>query len=188
MNKKAFGTTVQEVASSIAKDIFPGKAPLIHELNQTISSNTKLAGSLHNENIRKSLASMFQGVNIPETEAIRMAQTVNVKNYTQAIDALSDDISKYTDKPVDKVIERAKTVTEKEIHKGIDPDSLSIPDKLLKYPGAYFMNPDKRIRNTRIAAAAGTYAGLAVGGRYLSGGTLTTDNYGRKDIAGVPFL
>lgn len=55
-------------------------------------------------------------------------------------------------------------------------------------PKAYFSNADKSIRNARIGAAVGAYAGLAVGGRVLNGGTLTTDSYGRKDIAGVPFI
>lgn len=192
MNTKALnsvGAKIQDVASSVANSKWGQTViPTMNELNQTIAGNPKLAGSLNNENIQKSLATMFQGANIPEEEALRMAKTVKAKNYEQAIDALSDDISKYTDKPVEKVVERAKAVTEKAIKKGVDPDTISTPDKILKYPGAYFMNPDKKIRNTRIATAAATYAGVAVGGRYLSGGTLTTDNYGRKDIAGVPFL
>lgn len=53
---------------------------------------------------------------------------------------------------------------------------------------AYFTNPDKAIRKTRIATAAGAYGALTVGRRYMSGGTLTTDQYGRHDIAGVPFI
>lgn len=192
MNNKALntiGATIQDVASSVANSKW-GQAviPTTNELNQTIASNIKLSSSLHNENIQKSLATMFQGANIPEEEATRMAKKVNARNYEQAIDRLSDDIGKHTDKPVDKIIDRAKTVTEKEISKGIDPDSLTIPDKIMKYPGAYFMNPDKKIRNTRIATAAAAYTGVAVGGRYLSGGTLTTDQYGRKDIAGIPLL
>ena len=65
---------------------------------------------------------------------------------------------------------------------------MSIPDKIMKYPQAYFKNPDKEIRNTRIGTAVGVYTALSVGGRYLQGGTLTTDEYGRKDIAGIPFL
>lgn len=192
MNNKALNTVgakIQDVASSVVNSKW-GQAviPTANELNQTISSNTKLAGSLYNENIQKSLTHMFEGLNVPTEEATRMAKTVNVKNYDKAINALSEDISEYTDKPVEKVIERAKTVTQKEISKGIDPENLSIPDKILKYPGAYFTNPDNKIKNTRIATAVTAYAGTAVGARYLSGGTLTTDNYGRKDIAGVPFL
>lgn len=53
---------------------------------------------------------------------------------------------------------------------------------------AYFTNPDKATRNTRIAAVAGTYGVAAIGARYMNGGTLTRDQYGRSDIAGIPFI
>ena len=192
MNNKALNTVgakIQDIASSVANSQW-AKAitPSMDELNQTIASNAKLAKSIHTENMRKSLGTMLQGIDVPEQEAIRMAKSINSKNYEEAIEALSDDISKYTDKPVDKVIQRAKTVTKQELEKKIDPDTISIPEKVLKYPGAYFMGSDKKVRNTRIATAAAAYAGVTVGGRYLSGGTLTRDNYGRKDIAGVPFI
>lgn len=189
MNTKAVGETIHDIASSVANSKWAKAViPTTDELNKTIINNTKLSASLYNENIQKSLATMFQGINIPEEQAVKMAKSVNAKNYDSAIALLGNDISKYTDKPVDKVIERARTVTQNEISKGISPDSLSVPDKILKYPAAYFTNPDNSIKNTRIATAAGAYAGVAVGARYLSGGTLTRDNYGRKDIAGIPFI
>lgn len=191
MNGKALnavGSKIQDVASSMANSKWTKTmVPTIDELNQTIAGNAKLSQSIRTENMQKSLATMFQGVDIPEEEAIRMAKGIKPKNYEDAINALSDDISKYTDKPVDKVMQRAKSVTEAELSKTIDPSAVSGLERL-KYPVAYFANPDKNIRNTRIATAAATYAGVAVGGRYLSGGTLTRDNYGRKDIAGVPFI
>lgn len=67
-------------------------------------------------------------------------------------------------------------------------DQSSILTRLVETPKAYFTNPDKDVRKARITAAAGGYAAVAVGGRYLSGGTLTRDSYGRNDIAGVPFI
>ena len=189
MNGKIIGETIEDVASSISNSKWAKSIiPTIDELNKTITNNSKLSNSLHTENIQKSLSSMFQGINIPEEEAIKMAKTVNGKNYEKAIDNLTESIAEHTDKPVDKVIQRAKTITEKELNKAIDTDMMSIPDKIMKYPQAYFSNPDKKIRNTRIGTAVGTYAALSVGGRYLQGGTLTTDQYGRKDIAGIPFL
>ena len=74
------------------------------------------------------------------------------------------------------------------ISREITDTDISPYQKPFIYPVAYFSNPDKHIRHTRINTAIGTYAGVAVGGRYLSGGTLTRDKYGRKDIAGIPFL
>lgn len=41
---------------------------------------------------------------------------------------------------------------------------------------------------TRAKVAVGAYAGAAVGARVLSGGSLTTNNRGERDIVGVPFI
>ena len=43
-----------------------------------------------------------------------------------------------------------------------------------------------KLKNIKVLAVS--LVALSVGGRYLQGGTLTTDQYGRKDIAGIPFL
>lgn len=187
------GLTPKEVASEIASSALSSNlvkniTPTTDELNKTIANNVKLSSSLHNQNIRSNLATMFQGLNVPEEEAVKMAKNINVKNYNETLNSLGDNISQYTDKPVEKILERAKNITEEEISKSIDPDIISKKDKILKYPIAYYSNPDTKIKHTRFAATAGAYAGLAIGGRYLSGGTLTTDSYGRKDIAGIPFI
>ena len=40
----------------------------------------------------------------------------------------------------------------------------------------------------RKKAVAGIYGGVAVGGRVLSGGSLTHNSDGERDIAGIPFI
>ena len=199
MNNKivnAVGSKIDDIASSIVNSKW-GKTviPTVEELNETIANNARLSGPLYTENIQRGLESMFVSADIPKDVAERMSKSVNAKNYTKAIDNLSDEISKHTDKPVDKITQMAKTITEEELAKKIDIKDVgkggsknSKIHRVISYPQAYFMNPDKKIAGTRIATAAGAYAGVAVGGRYLSGGTLTRDNYGRKDIAGVPFI
>lgn len=52
----------------------------------------------------------------------------------------------------------------------------------------YYTNGSNRELATKAAATAGVYAAGAIGGRYLSGGTLTTNNQGESDIAGIPFI
>lgn len=196
MNAKAAGNKVQDIVSSVtnskwAKSIIP----TVEELNQTIANSERLSKPLYTEDIQRALNNMFNSAGIPEDIAAQMSQTVNAKNYTKAIDNLYDDISKYTDKPADKIIQTAKKQTERVLSQKIDIDTVGQGGsknakihKALAYPQAYFMNPDKKVQTTRIGTLAATYAGVTVGGRYLSGGTLTRDNYGRKDIAGVPFI
>ena len=47
---------------------------------------------------------------------------------------------------------------------------------------------DKQYGGTRIKTVLGPGAATAVGVRYLSGGNLTTNAQGEKDIAGIPFI
>ena len=47
---------------------------------------------------------------------------------------------------------------------------------------------DKQYGGTRIKTALGAGAATAVGVRYLSGGNLTTNAQGERDIAGIPFI
>lgn len=52
----------------------------------------------------------------------------------------------------------------------------------------YYTNGTGQQMATRAGVTAGAYAGGAIGLRYLSGGTLTTNNQGESDIAGIPFI
>ena len=56
----------------------------------------------------------------------------------------------------------------------------------LKFAQGYF--GDKTYGKTRVKAAVGAYAAGAVGTRYLSGGSLTSNAQGERDIAGIPFI
>ena len=47
---------------------------------------------------------------------------------------------------------------------------------------------DKQYGGTRIKTVLGAGAATAVGVRYLSGGNLTTNAQGERDIAGIPFI
>lgn len=50
----------------------------------------------------------------------------------------------------------------------------------------YFGN--SKYGGTRIKAAVGAGAAVGLGGRYLSGGNLTTNAQGERDIVGIPFV
>ena len=55
-------------------------------------------------------------------------------------------------------------------------------------PSAYLNVEDKAVKNDRIKALVGGYAGIAIGGRIIQGGSITRDQYGQNDIAGIPFI
>lgn len=64
----------------------------------------------------------------------------------------------------------------------LDSDGIGIKNTLK----GYFKDPE--VGATRTKATIGAAATGAVGVRYLSGGNLTTNAQGERDIAGIPFI
>lgn len=65
------------------------------------------------------------------------------------------------------------------------------PKGVLDYGMAKDMegNPDRfKTAAMRVGAGVGIYAGAAAGARYVSGGGMTYNNQGQRDIAGIPFI
>lgn len=105
----------------------------------------------------------------------------NTKEFTEAteqMDKLNKQLaglqSTYRTGTIDSVNAALKDVTGK--------------DKMgyMRFAKGYF--GDKTYGGTRIKTAVGAYAGVNLGGRFLSGGGITTNNQGERDIAGIPFV
>lgn len=199
MNTKAFGETIHDVASSIANSKW-AKAiiPTTEELNETMLKNISSSKNYLDDQARAGGEYVLKAIGgLSDDKAKAIASSISSKNIDESIDALKDKIVEAVPdgKDIDKIIAGMKKKAALNVE--AEPNLGDVMQKIQKmgkfekyshYPKAYFTNPDKDIRNTRIGTAVGGYAALTVGGRYLSGGTLTTDNYGRGDIAGVPFL
>lgn len=59
---------------------------------------------------------------------------------------------------------------------------------MLKEGKDYFVGGDWKQNGARIGAATAAVGAAAVGTRYMSGGSATHNNQGRRDIAGIPFV
>ncbi len=178
------GSKIKE--SKLYKTIIPGKDELI----KNMQPSSKEAEAVINEQILKDLKDDI-GINFSDNtmEAFKTFEKskftdIDYDNLKKALDN-DDNVSK---KITDQMIEQTKSVID-----NIQYDADSIKNqpwyvKAKEYTKSYYSAPDNKTRNTRIAATVGTASALAVGGRYLSGGTLTRDQYGQKDIAGIPFI
>lgn len=194
--KAISGSKITE--SNLYKAIIPGKDNFYKEVTDMINNDEKLKASLKPQDVEKTVATKIKEyangakIDISDETAQKIAHTGNgmvtdeaFENINKALqenglakekaDKLTGKLQKYAQDVMDKPIDREVAVN-------------SIDKKLAMYPKAYYTNPDKKIRNTRIAATAGVVGTVAVGGRYLSGGTLTRDQYGQQDIAGIPFI
>lgn len=186
MKKAAKNIAKKPAVKQYFDSIYPGKTNLINELNQTIANDPKMSAKWIDERVQKRVSDTLEDL-VPKDKIEELSQTVHSATYSDDIDELAKSIGQYTDK-ADIASKIMKDEAKEVIDNGLDNIKPGLYDKITKYPQAYFKNPDKKVRNARIGTAIGAYAGLTVGGRYLQGGTLTTDQYGRKDIAGIPFL
>ena len=218
MNEKVLniiGAKIEDVASSIAnsktgKKIFPGTEQLHNEINSRVASYVNQgthykvfknslgdAASNTDKEIQKIFETRFDddilnSMNLDSSkvnELISLRNSVTQSNMDNVFESMrniaSDDkFSGYIDDIVKPQI--ATDV------RGLDKDtvvpSIGKVNYALNVPRAYYDSPDKSTRRTRIAATAGAVAGVAIGGRFLAGGTLTNDSYGKKDIVGIPFI
>ena len=178
------GSKIKE--SKLYKAIIPGKDELIKNMKP---SSKEVEGAI-NEQILTPLKDNA-GINFSDDtiEAFKTFEKskFNVEDYDNLKKALDED-NNISDTISDRVIKKTKRAVDNIKY---DEDSIKKQPWYIKakeYTKSYYSAPDTKTRNTRIAATVGTASALAVGGRYLSGGTLTTDRYGQKDIAGIPFI
>ena len=190
------GSKIKE--SNIYKTIIPDKKQLTEEVAARMSGKTIINSAGIKADIDNKLLKDYidAGINISDNvsnafktfeksklddNAIQELEKALRKDKTfsdlDIVDETMGDIKSY----VGKYKSSKKVTTD-------DVQNLKWYQKAKEYTSAYYLSPDKKTRNTRIAATVGTASALAVGGRYLSGGTLTTDRYGQKDIAGIPFI
>lgn len=201
------GKSAKEFAERIAgseyiKNVFPAKVNFMDEVGNTINNNAKIKARLHAseinkqipgdiEDIAQTLKEMGTDINIDGDKAKEIARVMHGSDYSEkSFEKLNQKLQK---EGIDKDMANQIVDSIKENAQNILSEQLTVEDigtmqKIPTYIQTYLSNPDKKVKTQRIATIAGAYAGATVGGRYLSGGTLTADSYGRKDIAGVPFL
>ena len=192
--------------SGFYRNVVPTKDSFAQELAEGIGSNQKAKISYIQDTIDatiKSQSGMIFGMlgKMPQdqvdTISDEIAKALHGTDYSdEAFQKLASIMQKHQ---IDEsVVNKFNQIAPGEIRNAINsatPNAETMMPTIgsaFSHPGlyakTYFNNPDPKIKKQRIAAVAGTYGAVAVGGRLLSGGTITEDNYGRRDIAGIPFI
>ena len=188
--------------SNYAKNILPGKQNYMNEVSNFINNNKKMNFKLHSAEAADKISDQIIGYTSVANE---LGENININKKTA--DQISNSIFKKDLSPdsfnvlqqkleengiakqqAELLANNAQNVTNEVFNKTYAIDDLNKVQKGFAYAQTYFNNPDKKIAAQRIGTAIGAYAGINAGGRFLSGGTLTTDSYGQKDIAGIPFI
>lgn len=187
MNKgvlNSVGASIEDVAGSIAKsDWYAAVKPksMQDELASYVARSPKYLNDIAQNEVRATFGTHL-------TDDIEAAiKQINAKNLEASIDEQFKDMGDIPESMLEMIKKRASMAIQ-DVNGGEVTKRMSSLERAWAIPKAYFNPEDAKVKSTRIKTAVAAYAGIAIGGRYLSGGTLTTDNYGRKDIAGVPFL
>ena len=192
--KAISGSKITE--SNIYKTIIPGKKQLTEEVATRMSGKTIINSAGIKAEIDSEILEKYRmmGVDIPENISKAFEDFGKSNLDDKAFNELNEALKKDSifSGGADSVIDLTKDISEKyKSSKNVTTDdvqNLKWYQKAKEYTSAYYLSPDKKTRNTRIAASVGAVSAASVGGRFLSGGTLTRDQYGQKDIAGIPFI
>lgn len=195
MNTKAFGATAQQVVDSITPSVkkwISNIKPIEGEISSNLrrlNSEGKALKFAKSENIPKTAIDQivndfkFEGFSDDVLNTIEKELSgTNVKNLDDTINNLKNTFDNTND-----LFDDAKNIILNDL-KTEEIKPLNLVEQVINTPRAYFDVADTEKRNTRIATAVGGYAAANIGMRYISGGTITQDQYGQRDIAGIPFV
>lgn len=205
MNTATVGQKVDDILDSVvSSDFIRRLKPTMNELNNTMAQMAQkdkiwhitqtMTGSANaniQENLNGIVPQLVQSFNLGDdfTKVAKGTTQSNVEESFEKLHAMAngnatlDKKIDYMRKQVDEAIKNAGSISGDTVK-----DTVGTINYVGNIPKAYFGHPDKQVRSTRINTAIGAYAAATVGTRIMSGGNLTTDSYGRKDIAGVPFI
>lgn len=186
MNAKVVGNTIQDVAASVSGSTWwkriTGDGHLADEIAETIASSSKLGHD--REKFFSNLSQdLHTKLNMDVDKADAIAKRIKPGNANAVEKAIASE--NLDERSAEIMRKAAKDAAEKS---KISAGDMNLLQAAAEYPRAYFGIADEATRKTRVRTAIAGYAGVAVGGRVLSGGSLTKDEYGRSDIAGIPFI
>lgn len=202
------GNTIGDILDTITNNKIIGSLiPTVAETNATIARKISKDGSKFlNKSLRHGVGNEILELQntklIDEDVANRLlAQTdlMNSKDLEGSFKSLKkamkkekvdiEDINDVINNSTRAFNSLKSSITPDTVSTIMGPDPISAKARYIgKMPGAYFGVEDKTKRAIRRNVAISGYVGTTIGGRLLSGGSLTEDQYGRKDIAGIPFI
>lgn len=200
--KKTIGEVAQEISGSqLVKDALPGMEKLTQETSERLAKDAPVSAGL--EKARNYLVGLVApNVDYDPTESIKRI----LRKEGDIDDAVAKQLTVLKNKGIDSASLNDKTASavKRQAHQHYQEgmrlakanpvsgealyEELSTVDKAGALIQTYFSHPDEAVRQNRIVGAAGAYMGAAIGARVMTGGTLTTDSYGRRNLVGVPFI
>lgn len=201
--KKTIGEVAHDIASSQFRyDVLPGKQPFLREVYERVEKTQDSTTGL--QKVKNYLINtMASATGDPDyTGGIGMmlrsekdidhvveSQLQVLKNRKINSNILNDDTLSAVKQKMHDAYAEGMRLAQASPRSGASVfEELSTVDKAGQIVQTYFKNPDERVRSNRILGTVGAYGAVSVGGRLMSGGTLSVDRYGRENLAGIPFI
>lgn len=201
--KKTIGQVAHDIAGSqFRKDVLPGKENLMKEVSERVAKNQDVISGLQNAK-NFIINTMSAATGDPDYSGGIGAMLRSKENIDSVVSAqlqilkkrginstlLNDDTLKTVQQKAHEAYQQGVSLAQSSPQPGrVIFDSLNTVDKAGQIVQTYFSHPNEQVRTNRILGAVGAYGVASVGGRVMSGGNLTTDRYGRQNIAGIPFI
>lgn len=201
--RKTIGEVAHDIASSQFRyDVLPGKQQLLQEAQERVAKTQDVTTGLQKARnyLINAMASATGdpdytgGIGMmlrseKDIDSIVDAQLQVLKNRKIDSTILNDNTVSVVKQKMHDAYAEGMRIAQTSPRSGVSVfEELSTVDKAGQLVQTYFKNPDERVRSNRILGAVGAYGAVSVGGRLMSGGTLSVDRYGRENLAGIPFI
>lgn len=177
---KAFSESTISAAKMGEQAVLRSRAK---DAKSIIQMARKNLDNINDPGLRKGIEGVLDN-NESRKSMIDIADRISQAEHTIQDETFKNAIKEYADKTSDFGKAIGKNATASDMNKFLGKEGKEL-GLWTKADGFFF---DEKYGKTRIAAAAGTYAGGAMAVRTLSGGSLTTNARGEKDIAGIPLF
>lgn len=185
--------SAMDVAESIAKSDY-GQKVIPQNFSQELGEAFRTSGYFKSLQAQEGVNSVLSDYISDVAERDKLTRNINGNKLDESLERIREPLkSKLSEEvDVDDALARMRKAAQNEMDSNTTAQEaynrMHTVDRVTYAPGAYFSHPDSKTRHARMIAAAASAETVAITGRYLSGGTLTRDSYGRKDIAGIPLI
>ena len=196
-----------DVAKRVAVAGFGDNARIVKDFKHIPDMITDSAVRSDLRNAAKTVINDAKSYNgIKEADIKKLDKALSDAGKLSGKDRLTAEVNAYNDAISNAVLKDTDDAYKAAINKYYEKDALfkNIPkdgdtyitsgqaeeyfDRKGKGIGVLNMAKGTMYNNELRTGAITAYAGIAVGGRLLNGGSLTTNNRGERDIAGIPFI
>jgi hypothetical protein len=171
----------------------------LYKFNKNIKQVAEINAKGGGERISKQAKKVFEDIRAVDPEFEKAVSGISKKdlNHANEVQKYYEQNKKVINKRANNYRDAASNISGQKLKDGFATyrDSVGYNNDFkgnvkagLDVAGTYFFGEGGKKSAIRIGTAAAGYMGVNMAGRAITGGSLTTNNNGERDIAGIPFI